>query len=156
MLISTPYFIPDEALLTAIRSAAMRGVDVQLLVPEKNDSRMVHYASRSYYEELLNVGVKIQQFKGGLLHTKCVLVDRSTILFGTVNLDMRSVWLNFELTLIIYDRDFGQTMALLLESYNCEIRTGAERTLGTASFPAQAAGECFAADQSFAIESFGL
>ncbi|MET4695687.1 cardiolipin synthase [Endozoicomonas lisbonensis] len=117
LLISTPYFIPDEALLTALRSAAMRGVDVQLLVPEKNDSRMVHYASRSYYEELLDVGVNIQQFKGGLLHTKCVLVDRSTILFGTVNLDMRSVWLNFEVTLIIYDRAFGQTMALLLESY---------------------------------------
>ncbi|AMO57760.1 hypothetical protein GZ77_13310 [Endozoicomonas montiporae] len=117
LLISTPYFIPDEALLTALRSAAMRGVDVQLLVPEKNDSRMVHYASRSYYEELLNVGVKIQQFKGGLLHTKCVLVDRSIILFGTVNLDMRSVWLNFEVTLIIYDRAFSQTMALLLESY---------------------------------------
>ena len=78
---------------------------------------MVHYASRSYYEELLDVGVNIQQFKGGLLHTKCVLVDRSTILFGTVNLDMRSVWLNFEVTLIIYDRAFSQTMALLLESY---------------------------------------
>ncbi|UYM14825.1 cardiolipin synthase [Endozoicomonas euniceicola] len=117
LLISTPYFVPDEALLTALRSAAMRGVDVQLLVPEKNDSRMVHYASRSYYEELLNAGVSIQQFKGGLLHTKCVLVDRSTILFGTVNLDMRSVWLNFEVTLIIYDRAFSQTMALLLESY---------------------------------------
>ena len=78
---------------------------------------MVHYASRSYYEELLAAGVKIQQFKGGLLHTKCVLVDRSTILFGTVNLDMRSVWLNFEVTLIIYDQSFSQTMALLLESY---------------------------------------
>ena len=117
LLISTPYFIPDESLLTAIRTAAMRGVDVQILVPEKNDSRMVHYASRSYYEELLSVGVKIQQFRGGLLHTKCVLVDRSTILFGTVNMDMRSVWLNFEVTLIIYDRGFSQSMALLLESY---------------------------------------
>lgn len=117
LLISTPYFIPDESLLTAIKSAAMRGVDVQLLVPAKNDSRMVHYASRSYYEELLSVGVKIQQFKGGLLHTKCVLVDRSTILFGTVNLDMRSVWLNFEVTMIIYDETFSQTVALLLESY---------------------------------------
>ena len=117
LLISTPYFIPDESLLTAIKSAAMRGVDVQLLVPEKNDSRMVHYASRSYYEELLAAGVKIQQFNGGLLHTKCVLVDRATVLFGTVNLDMRSVWLNFEVTLIIYDRAFGQNVGILLESY---------------------------------------
>ncbi|WP_422411363.1 phospholipase D-like domain-containing protein, partial [Endozoicomonas sp. ALB122] len=117
LLISTPYFVPDESLLTALKSAAMRGVDVQLLVPRRNDSRMVHYASRSYYEDLLNAGVKILQFKGGLLHTKCVLVDRSTILFGTVNLDMRSVWLNYEVTMIIYDRAFSQTMATLLDQY---------------------------------------
>ncbi|MGI9276040.1 MAG: cardiolipin synthase [Endozoicomonas sp.] len=118
LLISTPYFVPDESLLTALKAAAMRGVDVRLLVPDKNDSRMVHYASRSYYEELLAAGVKILQFKGGLLHTKCVLVDRTTTLFGTVNLDMRSVWLNFEVTLIIYDASFGQTMADLLDNYS--------------------------------------
>ncbi len=117
LLISTPYFVPDEALLTALKSAAMRGVDVQLLVPEKNDSRMVHYASRSYYQELLEAGVKIQQFSGGLLHTKCVLVDRSTVLFGTVNLDMRSVWLNYEITMLIYGKAFGQRISVLLEEY---------------------------------------
>ena len=117
LLITSPYFVPDEALLTALKSAAMRGVDVQILVPEKNDSRMVHYASRSYYQELLQAGVKILQFNGGLLHTKCVLVDRNTVLFGTVNLDMRSVWLNYELTLIIYDAEFGQRISVLLEGY---------------------------------------
>ena len=117
LLITSPYFVPDEALLTALKSAAMRGVDVQLLVPEKNDSRMVHHASRSYYQELLQAGVKILQFYGGLLHTKCVLVDRSTVLFGTVNLDMRSVWLNYELTLIVYDAEFGQRISVLLEGY---------------------------------------
>ncbi len=117
LLISTPYFVPDESLLTALKSAAMRGVQVKLLVPEKNDSKMVHYASRAYYEEMLVCGVEIHQFKGGLLHTKCVLVDRSTVLFGTVNLDMRSVWLNFEVTLIIYDEHFGQQIMLLMESY---------------------------------------
>lgn len=117
LLISTPYFVPDEALLTALKSAALRGVDVQILVPKKNDSRLVHYASRSYYEELLSAGVKILQFTGGLLHTKCVLVDRSTVLFGTVNLDMRSVWLNYEVTMIVYDRAFGQRVATLLDEY---------------------------------------
>ncbi len=122
LVISTPYFVPDEALLSALRSAALRGVKVQLIVPEKNDSRLVHYASRSYYEDLLEAGVEIMQFRGGLLHTKCVLVDRETVLFGTVNLDMRSVWLNFEVTLIVYDESFGQRMATLLESYlqQCE------------------------------------
>ena len=122
LLITSPYFVPDEALLTALKSAAMRGVDVQLLVPEKNDSRMVHHASRSYYQELLQSGVTILQFKGGLLHTKCVLVDRSTVLFGTVNLDMRSVWLNYELTLIIYDAEFGQRISLLLEEYMAQAK----------------------------------
>ncbi|MGY0216793.1 cardiolipin synthase [Endozoicomonadaceae bacterium StTr2] len=117
LVISTPYFVPDEALMSALRSAALRGVKVQLIVPEKNDSRLVHYASRSYYEDLLEAGVEIMHFRGGLLHTKCVLVDRETVLFGTVNLDMRSVWLNFEVTLIVYDESFGQRMATLLESY---------------------------------------
>ncbi|MCL6270895.1 cardiolipin synthase [Sansalvadorimonas sp. 2012CJ34-2] len=117
LIITTPYFVPDDALVTALCSAAMRGVEVTLVVPEKNDSRMVHYASRSYYEDLLNAGIKIMHFTAGLLHTKCVLVDRETVLFGTVNLDMRSVWLNFELTLIVYNPAFGQHMATLMESY---------------------------------------
>ncbi|WP_067520487.1 cardiolipin synthase [Endozoicomonas ascidiicola] len=117
LLISTPYFVPDDALLTALKSAAMRGVDVQVLVPERNDSRMVHHASRSYYQELLQAGVRIQQFRGGLLHTKCVLVDRKTALFGTVNLDMRSVWLNYEVTMIIYDSVFGEAIFDVLHSY---------------------------------------
>ena len=117
LIISTPYFVPDEALMSALKSTAMRGVRVQLVVPEKNDSRLVHYASRSYYNDLINAGVEIHQFRDDLLHTKCVLIDRETTLFGTVNLDMRSVWLNFELTLIIYDQAFGQRMGLLMEEY---------------------------------------
>ena len=117
LLISTPYFVPDDSLLTALKSAAMRGVDVRLLVPAKNDSRMVQHASRSYYQELLHAGVRIHQFTGGLLHTKCVLVDRKTALFGTVNLDMRSVWLNYELTMIVYDDGFGEQIYQMLQSY---------------------------------------
>jgi len=117
LIISTPYFVPDEALVTALCSAARRGVRVVLIVPERNDSRMVHHASRSYYEDLLEAGLSIMHFTGGLLHTKCVLVDRKTVLFGTVNLDMRSLWLNFEVTLIVYDRSFGQRVAQLLEGY---------------------------------------
>ncbi|MTI14442.1 cardiolipin synthase [Sansalvadorimonas verongulae] len=117
LIISTPYFVPDEALVTALCSAANRGVRVTLVVPEKNDSRMVHFASRSYYSDLLNAGINLMHFTAGLLHTKCVLVDRETVLFGTVNLDMRSVWLNFELTLIVYDQSFGQHIATLMEDY---------------------------------------
>ena len=117
LIISTPYFIPDEALVTAMKSAALRGVKVKLLVPKKNNSKMVYHASRAYYEEILASGVEIHQFVGGLLHTKCVLIDQSTALFGTVNLDMRSVWLNFEVTLVVYDEEFGRKMYNLMQSY---------------------------------------
>ena len=117
LIITTPYLVPDEALVTALCSAAMRGVRVTLITPQKTDSRMAYYASRSFYEDLLNAGITILHFTEGLLHTKCVLVDRKTVLFGTVNLDMRSVWLNFELTLIIYDQGFGENVANLLKEY---------------------------------------
>ncbi|PJE80991.1 Cardiolipin synthase A [invertebrate metagenome] len=117
LIISTPYFIPDEPLVTALKSAAQRGVTVKLIVPAQNDSKMVYHASRSYYEEMLVSGVQIYQFLGGLLHTKCVLVDRATVLFGTVNLDMRSVWLNFEVTMVVYDPDFGIRISLLMDEY---------------------------------------
>ena len=117
LIITTPYLVPDEALVTALCSAAMRGVKVTLITPENNDSRLVHYASRSYYDDLLQAGICIMHFKGGLLHTKCVLIDQKTVLFGTVNLDMRSVWLNFEITLIIYNEAFGQNASELLEEY---------------------------------------
>ncbi len=117
LFITTPYFVPGDSLLTALRSAAMRGVRVTVIVPEKNDSIMVHFASRSYYQDLLEAGVSIMQFRGGLLHTKCVLVDSATVLFGTVNLDMRSVWLNYEVTSIIYDQSFGHCMSELIKDY---------------------------------------
>ena len=134
LVISTPYFVPDEALVTALCSAARRGVKVVLIVPERNDSRMVHHASRSYYDELLEAKVAVMHFTGGLLHTKCVLVDRETVLFGTVNLDMRSVWLNFEVTLIVYDQVFGQRMAQLLEGYAASSRTLSMRSWKGRSF----------------------
>lgn len=111
LIMTTPYFIPDEPLLAALKSAAQRGVDVKIVVPQKNDSRLVHYASRARYEELTDSGVEIHLFYGGLLHSKTITVDGSFSLFGSVNLDMRSFWLNFEATMLIYCQDF--TMKLL-------------------------------------------
>ena len=117
LTVSTPYFVPDEALVSALCSAALRGVQVTLVVPERVDSRLVYYASRSYYEDLIDAGVEIRHFCDGLLHTKCVLVDDEMVLFGTVNLDMRSVWLNLELTLVVYNATFGACIAELLDGY---------------------------------------
>lgn len=117
LIMTTPYFIPDEPLLLALKSAAQRGVDVKIIVPEKNDSKLVHYASRARYEELADSGVKIFLFSGGLLHSKTISVDRSFSLFGSVNLDMRSFWLNFEATMIIYCTDFTERLLQIQKSY---------------------------------------
>lgn len=106
LILTTPYFVPDDTLLTAFKSAAERGVDVRLILPRKNDSKLVQFASQAHYEDMMESGVNIYLFTGGLLHSKTITVDGDYSLFGSVNLDMRSFWLNFELTMIIYDSDF--------------------------------------------------
>jgi cardiolipin synthase len=106
LILTTPYFVPDESLLTALKSAAERGVDVQIILPKKNDSKLVHFASQAHFEDLIQAGVNIFLFTGGLLHSKTITVDQDYALFGSVNLDMRSFWLNFEATLFIYNSDF--------------------------------------------------
>lgn len=111
LVLITPYFVPDDSLVAALCSAADRGVEVQLVLPAKNDSRMVNYACNAFFDELLAAGVEIHWYQVGLLHTKCVLVDHQFALVGTVNLDRRSLWLNFEMTLLIDD---GQVMGELL------------------------------------------
>ncbi len=103
LIMTTPYFVPDEATLTALQSAARRGVEVTLVLPEKVDSLLVRYASRAHFQELLDAGVRIVEYHAGLLHAKTVTIDQSIALIGSVNLDMRSFWLNFEITLFLYD-----------------------------------------------------
>lgn len=117
LVITTPYFVPDDALLAALASAAHRGVEVTLILPAHNDSRMVHYASRSFFEDLLDAGVRLACFEGGLLHTKSITVDGEFCMFGSVNLDMRSIWINFELSLFIYDRGFCGQVRRMQEDY---------------------------------------
>ncbi|KAA9001822.1 cardiolipin synthase [Affinibrenneria salicis] len=117
LIMTTPYFVPSDDLLHAICTAAQRGVDVSIIVPRKNDSMLVDWASRAFFAELLDAGVKIYQFEGGLLHSKSVLVDGQLSLVGTVNLDMRSLWLNFEITLVIDDDGFGSDLACVQEDY---------------------------------------
>ncbi|PWI34046.1 cardiolipin synthase [Vibrio albus] len=115
--ITTPYFVPSEELLEAIKMTAQRGVKVELVIPHKNDSLMVQWASRSYYSVLLESGVDIYEFTGGLLHTKSVVIDQSYCMVGTVNLDMRSLWLNFEVTLAVDDGTFTQDLYKMQQSY---------------------------------------
>jgi cardiolipin synthase A/B len=109
--------VPDDSILTALRTAALRGVAVTLIMPARNDSLLVRHASVAHYDELMTAGVKIALFDGGLLHTKSLTVDGEISLFGSVNLDMRSLWLNFEISLLVYDRDFTGRLRALQESY---------------------------------------
>lgn len=115
--ITTPYFVPDEALSGALVTAAKRGVDVTLIVPEKVDSFLVQHASQAYYQELLEAGVKIALFQGGLLHAKTVVIDDDYCLFGTVNIDMRSFYLNMEVSLAIYTPEMVAQVADCQETY---------------------------------------
>ncbi len=117
LIMTTPYFVPDEAMIGALQAAARRGVAVTLIVPERVDSVLVRYASRAYNDDLLSAGVRILRFRGGLLHTKSVVIDGETTLFGTVNLDIRSLRLNFEVTMIAYDTQFGQAVRELQLGY---------------------------------------
>ncbi len=117
LILTTPYLVPDESILRAIRGAAGRGVNVALILPEKVDSLLTRYASRSYYDDLLDVGVEIYLYRGGLLHTKSIMVDQKMSMFGTVNLDMRSLWLNYEVALFVYEPEFAGELRALQQTY---------------------------------------
>ncbi|EAS62758.1 cardiolipin synthase [Photobacterium angustum] len=117
VVITTPYFVPSEHLLHAMKGAADRGIEVHIVIPRRNDSIMVEWASRSFFSDLLESGVHIHRFHGGLLHTKSVVIDDSHCLIGTVNLDMRSLWLNFEVTMAVDNIVFTQELSQLQQSY---------------------------------------
>ena len=117
LILTTPYFVPEESMMTALLSAPRRGVDVTLIVPALNDSMLVRYASAAHYEALLEAGVKIALFQDGLLHTKSLTIDGSSCIFGSLNLDIRSLWLNFEISLFIYDHDFTLRLRELQKTY---------------------------------------
>lgn len=101
--ITTPYFIPNESLLTALKTAALGKVDVRLLVPGVSDSRLVNAAAQSYYEELLEAGVKIYLYQKGFVHAKTMVADHCLSIVGSANMDIRSFDLNFELNATVYD-----------------------------------------------------
>jgi cardiolipin synthase len=103
IVVTTPYYVPDESLQNALCTTAYRGVDTTIVFPARNDSRFVGAASRSYYADLLTAGVKIYEYVGGLLHTKSLTMDGEVTLIGSANMDRRSFELNYENNILFYD-----------------------------------------------------
>lgn len=112
--ISTPYFVFDAQILSALQLAALRGVDVRILIPERADYATAYYAGWSFHEEVLESGCRIFRYHEGFLHQKAVLVDDSLTLVGTMNLDNRSMRLNFELGVLVEDRTFASEVEAML------------------------------------------
>ncbi|RGE46332.1 cardiolipin synthase [Comamonas testosteroni] len=116
-VISTPYFVPDTTVLDALCTAAWRGVQVTLILPERNDSWIVGAVSRSHYWRLLNAGVHIYEYRPGLLHAKTLCLDGEVSLIGSTNLDLRSFDLNFENNVLLQDAATTQAIRERQQSY---------------------------------------
>ncbi|QHI70267.1 cardiolipin synthase [Tichowtungia aerotolerans] len=114
ILAVTPYFVPPADILRALHSAALRGVDVRLIVPQKNNHRYAGFASRALYEELLLAGVRIYERHPPFMHAKALVVDGELSLIGTANLDNRSLSLNYETSVVVYSENFADTMKNLI------------------------------------------
>jgi cardiolipin synthase len=114
ILAVTPYFVPPDDIFRALRSAALRGVDVRLVVPQENNHRYAGYASRALYEELLLAGVRIFERHPPFMHAKALVVDGEFALVGTANLDVRSLHLNYETCMAVYSTEFTDAMKCII------------------------------------------
>lgn len=110
LYITNPYFIPSDSILEALKQAALSGVDVRLMVPKKSDSAVVGLSANSYFQELLEAGVRIFLYKKGFVHAKTVVSDGKLSIVGTANMDIRSFDLNFEMMSVIYSEGFARKM----------------------------------------------
>jgi cardiolipin synthase len=117
LVISTPYYIPDEPMQAGLCASARRGVDTTLIFPARNDSWVVGAASRSYYGDLLAAGVRIFEYEGGLLHTKSLTLDGEVTLIGSANMDRRSFELDYENNILFYDRSMTEEVRQRQDSY---------------------------------------
>jgi cardiolipin synthase len=129
--LSTPYFVPTEPALTALTNAALRGVQVKLIVPEQSDSRTVSAAARSYFGELQQAGVLVYEYEGRMFHPKTLVVDGNYSMVGSANFDNRSFRLNFEVAAVLFDRAFNDQLAGLFQQdlLHCRLVSMGRRVL---------------------------
>ena len=119
--IVSPYFVPNETLLDAIKTAVYRGVKVELLVPEKADQFAVHHAQQSYFRELLEAGVELYRFPAPqVLHAKMMIIDGTHAYFGSANMDIRSFILNFEVSILVFGGNAVSELDAVVDSYQAQ------------------------------------
>lgn len=119
IFIQSPYLVPDQAVLEALKMAMLKGVELNIMIPAKADHRVVHWCSMSFAKELAKLGAKIHAFNKGFMHAKVIFVDDILSTIGTTNLDERSFKLNFETNLIIYDKKVNDS---LRKQYNIDLK----------------------------------
>ena len=125
--IATPYFVPSDALQTALAHASFRGVQVQIVTCTRTDTPLVLWAGRSYYAEMLEAGVEIYEFDGGMLHSKIMAIDDRWGMLGTANMDVRSFRLNFEVTALLYDELAARKLSRSIEGHCAAARQITQR-----------------------------
>jgi len=133
--IATPYFVPEAPLRMALLHAACRGLEVKLVLPTRNDVPLVLWAARSFYAEMLDGGVEIYEFDGGMLHAKIVTVDDQWCLLGSANMDARSFRLNYEVGAAIFDPDVVRKVAERIDGFCAQGRRITARSVHQASLP---------------------
>ena len=117
VVITTPYFVPDEPFMLALTSAAERGVEVHLIFSFRSNQPITKLAQESYYEDLMSAGVRIHLYKAGFLHAKHLTIDDDVALIGSTNIDIRSFALNAEVSLLIYDASVVKQLRAVQERY---------------------------------------
>lgn len=115
--ITTPYFAPDTCLLQALLSTARRGVAVTILLPQRSDELFLSAIARSYYEDMLRAGITLYEFPLGLLHSKIMVIDEKLSLFGSANMDRRSLELNYENNILVFDVALSQALRARQDEY---------------------------------------
>lgn len=134
VLITTPYFVPDEPIVSALVTAALRGVEVKVIVPAAGDSMLVDLAARSYFPELLVAGVKMYEYLPRFVHSKTIVVDGDLAIVGSANMDNRSFRLNFEICAAVYGSSFASRLAAAFEDDLAECREVKNKLLAREPF----------------------
>jgi cardiolipin synthase len=117
IIMTTPYFVPDEPTKEALIAAALRGVQTTVVVPERSDGLVVGAASRAHFVDLLEAGVRIFRYREGLLHAKTITIDSDVAMIGSTNMDVRSFFLNYEVSAFIFDDDQASILRMLQVEY---------------------------------------